>query len=181
MYYLNYSNLYISFKLDCGLYSMDGGNLTIPCQWWVHFFSFSQPNMHGCILPMHMQPANQTWLSAAWLWKRCQPNYAFRHAPTLASCSLYRRMQAPKLEKWTKRTVSYEAVGAWLHYRPVLLAYQPPASSIFLSEQTSRQQSVSITFLSEQISTSHQSSAKQTGYTSSVIEGPDTWSGFGKA
>jgi hypothetical protein len=36
------------------------------------------------------------------------------------------------------------------------LAYQPPASSIFLSEQTSHQQPASSTFLSEQISTSHQ-------------------------
>jgi hypothetical protein len=33
---------------------------------------------------------------------------------------------------------------------------QPPASSIFLSEQTSHQQPASSTFLSEQISTSHQ-------------------------
>jgi hypothetical protein len=40
--------------------------------------------------------------------------------------------------------------------RPVRLAYQPPASSIFLSEQTSHQQPASSTFLSEQISTSHQ-------------------------
>jgi hypothetical protein len=40
--------------------------------------------------------------------------------------------------------------------RPVRLAYQPPASSTFLSEQTSHQQPVSSTFLSEQTSTSHQ-------------------------
>jgi hypothetical protein len=40
--------------------------------------------------------------------------------------------------------------------RPVRLAYQPPASSTFLSEQTSHQQPASSTFLSEQISTSHQ-------------------------
>jgi hypothetical protein len=43
------------------------------------------------------------------------------------------------------------------------MAYQPPASSIFLSEQTSHQQSASSTFLSEQISTSHQPPAKRTG------------------
>jgi hypothetical protein len=36
------------------------------------------------------------------------------------------------------------------------LAYQPPASDIFLSEQTSHQQPASSTFLSEQTSTSHQ-------------------------
>jgi plasmid rolling circle replication initiator protein Rep len=41
-------------------------------------------------------------------------------------------------------------------HRPVRLAYQPPANSTFLSEQTSHQQSASSTFLSEQISTSHQ-------------------------
>jgi hypothetical protein len=45
----------------------------------------------------------------------------------------------------------------------VRLAYQPPASSTFLSEQTSHQQSASSTFLSEQISTSHQPPAKRTG------------------
>jgi hypothetical protein len=43
------------------------------------------------------------------------------------------------------------------------LAYQPPASSTFLSEQTSQQQSANSTFLSEQISTSHQPLAKRTG------------------
>jgi hypothetical protein len=42
------------------------------------------------------------------------------------------------------------------HQQPVGSAYQPPASSIFLSEQISHQQSASSTFLSEQISTSHQ-------------------------
>jgi hypothetical protein len=40
--------------------------------------------------------------------------------------------------------------------QPVRLAYQPPASSTFLSEQISHQQSASSTFLSEQTSTSHQ-------------------------
>jgi hypothetical protein len=39
--------------------------------------------------------------------------------------------------------------------RHVRLAYQPPASSTFLSEQTIHQQPASSTFLSEQISTSH--------------------------
>jgi hypothetical protein len=38
---------------------------------------------------------------------------------------------------------------------PVSLAYQPPANSTFLSEQTSHQQPGSSTFLSEQISISH--------------------------
>jgi hypothetical protein len=44
------------------------------------------------------------------------------------------------------------------------LAYQPPASSNFLSEQISHQQLASSTFLSEQISTSHQPPAKRTGW-----------------
>jgi hypothetical protein len=44
------------------------------------------------------------------------------------------------------------------------LAYQPPASSIFLSEQTSHHQPASSTFLSEQTSTSHQAPANRTDY-----------------
>jgi hypothetical protein len=47
--------------------------------------------------------------------------------------------------------------------RPVRLAYQPPASSTFLSEQTSHEQSASSTLLSEQTSTSHQPPANRTG------------------
>jgi hypothetical protein len=43
-----------------------------------------------------------------------------------------------------------------LNFHPIRLAYQPPANSTFLSEQTSHQQSASSTFLSEQTSTSHQ-------------------------
>jgi hypothetical protein len=48
--------------------------------------------------------------------------------------------------------------------RPVRLAYQPPASSTFLSEQTSQQQPANNTFLSEQTSTSHQPLAIRTGW-----------------
>jgi hypothetical protein len=47
--------------------------------------------------------------------------------------------------------------------RPICSAYQAPANSTFLSEQTSHQQSASSTFLSEQTSTSHQPPAKRTG------------------
>jgi hypothetical protein len=50
-------------------------------------------------------------------------------------------------------------------FQPVRLAYQPPTSSTFLSEQTSHQQPANSTFLSEQISTSHQPPAKRTGQT----------------
>jgi hypothetical protein len=55
---------------------------------------------------------------------------------------------------------SFSAASA---HRPIRLAYQPPASSTFLSKQTSHQQSANSTFLSEQISTSHQPPAKRTG------------------
>jgi hypothetical protein len=48
-----------------------------------------------------------------------------------------------------------------IDFRPVRLAYQPRASSTFLSEQTSHQQPASSTFLSEQISTSHLPLAKR--------------------
>jgi hypothetical protein len=47
--------------------------------------------------------------------------------------------------------------------QPVGSAYQPPVSSIFLSEQTSHQQPASSTPLSEQISTNHQPPANRTG------------------
>jgi hypothetical protein len=61
--------------------------------------------------------------------------------------------------------------------RSVRLAYQPPANSIFLSEQISHQQSASNTFLSEQISTSHQPPAKRTGCTSGQGHDPPArWS-----
>jgi hypothetical protein len=46
------------------------------------------------------------------------------------------------------------------------LAYQSPASSTFLSEQTSQQQPANSTFLSEQTSTSHHPPAKRTGSSS---------------
>jgi hypothetical protein len=48
-------------------------------------------------------------------------------------------------------------------YRPLRVAYQPPASSSFLSEQTSHQQPASSTFLLEQINTCHKPPAKRTG------------------
>jgi hypothetical protein len=57
---------------------------------------------------------------------------------------------------------SCEIVGLYIlmelsaSIRPVRLAYQPPASSTFLSQQTSNQQPASSTILSEQISISHQ-------------------------
>jgi hypothetical protein len=47
--------------------------------------------------------------------------------------------------------------------RPIRLAYQPPASSTFLSEQTNHQQPANSTFHPEQISTNHQPPAKRTG------------------
>jgi hypothetical protein len=55
-----------------------------------------------------------------------------------------------------------EKTAGTLGLRLVRLAYQPPASSTFLSEQNSHQQPASSTFLSEQTSTSHQPPAKRT-------------------
>jgi hypothetical protein len=54
-------------------------------------------------------------------------------------------------------------VGVAPPQQPVRLAYQPPASSTLLSEQTSHQQPASSTLLSEQTSTSHQPPANRTG------------------
>jgi hypothetical protein len=45
----------------------------------------------------------------------------------------------------------------------VRLTYQPPVSGIFLSEQTSHEQPANNTFLSKQISISHQQPAKRRG------------------
>jgi hypothetical protein len=44
------------------------------------------------------------------------------------------------------------------------LAYQPPASNTFLSEQISHQQAASSTFLSEQINNSHQPNEQAVTY-----------------
>jgi hypothetical protein len=52
-------------------------------------------------------------------------------------------------------TVFFSVMARANLVRVVRLAYQPPASSAFISEQTSYQQSASNTFLPEQISTSH--------------------------
>jgi hypothetical protein len=53
-----------------------------------------------------------------------------------------------------RNTVMIQAT--YKYQRPVRLAYQPPASSTFLSQQTSHQQPANSTLLSEQINTSHQ-------------------------
>jgi hypothetical protein len=45
------------------------------------------------------------------------------------------------------------------------LAYQPPANSTFLSEQTRHQQPTTSAFLSEQISTSHQPNEQADDFT----------------
>jgi hypothetical protein len=54
------------------------------------------------------------------------------------------------------------------------LAYQPSASSIFLSEQINHQQPASSTFLSEQISISHLPPAKRTGCRFAEFAGSDS-------
>jgi hypothetical protein len=63
----------------------------------------------------------------------------------------------------TKQRRQYARSPSTPAKRHVRLAYQPPANSTFLSEQTSHQQLASRTFLSEQISTSHQPPANRTG------------------
>jgi hypothetical protein len=51
---------------------------------------------------------------------------------------------------------SIEDYATWEDfYRPVRLAYQPPASSTFLSQQISHQQPANSTLVSERTSTSH--------------------------
>jgi hypothetical protein len=59
--------------------------------------------------------------------------------------------------------------------QPVRSAYQPPASSTFLSEQTSHQQPASSTLLSEQISISHQPPANRTGWKKTAHMSRYTW------
>jgi hypothetical protein len=54
------------------------------------------------------------------------------------------------------------------------LAYQPPDSSNFLSEQISYQQPASSTFLSEQTSTGDQPPAKRTGWLSPYLPAPSS-------
>jgi hypothetical protein len=56
--------------------------------------------------------------------------------------------------------------------RRVRLAYQPPASSTFLSGQTSHQQTAISTLLSEQTNTSHQPPAKRPNSLSDHHEDP---------
>jgi hypothetical protein len=93
--------------------------------------------------------------------------------PNLIPCefdlllSLYKKKDMKKIKETTKRpqTLVQESRRP-KHQLPdsVRLAYQPPANSTFLSEQTSHQQPASSTFLSEQTSTSHQPPAKRTSY-----------------
>jgi hypothetical protein len=52
------------------------------------------------------------------------------------------------------------------------LAYQPPTSSTFLSQQTNHQQPANNTFFSEQTSTSHQLPANRTGSVSPTVRRP---------
>jgi hypothetical protein len=59
--------------------------------------------------------------------------------------------------------VTWDTISVTSNNQPVRLAYQPPASSNFLSQQTSHQQPASSTLLSEQTSTSHQPPANRTG------------------
>jgi hypothetical protein len=53
--------------------------------------------------------------------------------------------------------------------QPVRLAYQPPANSTFLSEQTSHQQPASSTLLSQQTSISHQPTEQAHAHSTSKL------------
>jgi hypothetical protein len=68
-----------------------------------------------------------------------------------------------KIESTRLISVSWFPWARQSFQRPVRLAYQPPANSTFLSEQTSHHQPANSTFLSEQTSTSHQPPAERTG------------------
>jgi hypothetical protein len=81
-------------------------------------------------------------------------------ATTLMICEIVRL--SLRYEKWASREYALSRRQTLIK-QPVGSAYQPPASSTFLSEQTSHQQPASNTFLSEQISTSHQPPANRTG------------------
>jgi hypothetical protein len=71
----------------------------------------------------------------------------------ISGIKMYRKLPSYLTCIWSK-----------LDVQPVRSAYQPPASSTFLSEQTSHHQPANCTFLSQQISTSHQPPAKRTGW-----------------
>jgi hypothetical protein len=64
-----------------------------------------------------------------------------------------------KLSHANKKVLAKYDLLCGTHLRPVRLAYQPPASSTFLSQQTSHQQPASSALLSE----SHQPPANRTG------------------
>jgi hypothetical protein len=68
-----------------------------------------------------------------------------------------------EFENMTELVETFDDPPTFKDVRPVRFAYQPPANSTFLSEQTSHQQPASSTFLSEQTSTSHQPPANRTG------------------
>jgi hypothetical protein len=71
--------------------------------------------------------------------------------------------RGPLSSKAWKQTAYRDITNKLVKYhRLVRLAYQPPISSTFLSEQISQQQPASSTFISEQTSTSHQPPAKRT-------------------
>jgi hypothetical protein len=91
-------------------------------------------------------------------------SYADCQTPPLCSCGYFKKKLRHKGR--TQGAQSLWFTFSWTGQpiqRLVRLAYLPPASSTFLSEQISHQQPASSTFLSEQTSTSHQPLAKRTG------------------
>jgi hypothetical protein len=80
-----------------------------------------------------------------------------------ASSALYTELSDGWSTSSWRRVVHIKAAISITYTEPVRLAYQPPVSSTFLSEQISHQQPASSTLLSEQTSTSHQPPANRTG------------------
>jgi hypothetical protein len=96
----------------------------------------------------HFEPT--TWLAAAW----------FREGETATASHRTRRECTSTVHR-----ANPDAGGRSTEPSPVRLAYQPPANSTCLSQQTSHQQPGSSTLLSEQTSTGHQPPANRTGCT----------------
>jgi hypothetical protein len=109
------------------------------------------------------QPNKNDWCSHPnWIGSRPVKRLSCMadHFASLALVENVRHMSKVRLSR------SFAAASACClspDLRPVRLAYQPPASSTFLSEQISHQQPANSTFLSEQTSTSHQPPANRIG------------------
>jgi hypothetical protein len=98
------------------------------------------------------------------IWGTVVPFFGFRMRPYgYSGAARVPRTSGPLLPYRGNMTNSETELRLWdQNTRPVRSTYGTPVNGTFLSEQTSNQQSVSSTFFSEQISTSHQPPAKRT-------------------